>query len=102
MARPKRRAEGLTARANTRLLPQELEQLQGEAETAGLTISDYVRRRIFARSVVARTDRAVVNELRRLGGLLKKVHLESAGTYSADTAAAINAIKTAIDKLARS
>jgi hypothetical protein len=45
---------------------------------------------------------AVLAELRRLGGLLKHVHLETRGTYSELTANAIRALEAYARELERS
>ena len=44
--------------------------------------------RALDRPVVSRTDATTIRELRRLGGLLKKVHVDSGGAYSKETASA--------------
>jgi hypothetical protein len=44
---------------------------------------------------VSRTDATTIRELRRLGGLLKKVHLDSGGAYSRETASALTALRAA-------
>jgi hypothetical protein len=49
---------------------------------------------------VARTDATTIRELRRLGGLLKKVHVDSGGAYSRETAAALAELRAAILQLA--
>ena len=46
--------------------------------------------RALDRPVVSRTDATTIRELRRLGGLLKKVHLDSGGAYSRETASALD------------
>ena len=53
-----------------------------------------------AQIVVARTDATTIRELRRLGGLLKKVHTDSHGAYSQATAAALRDLHAAIRALA--
>ena len=51
---------------------EEKERLAGQADIAGLSVSEYMRRRFFGgRPLIAHTDELVVRELRRLGGLLK-------------------------------
>ena len=46
--------------------------LREQAASAGLTLSAYLRRRLFGgRPIVARTDDQTARELRRIGGLLK-------------------------------
>lgn len=85
---------------NVRVSRAEKEALREEAATAGLTLSSYCRRRFLGRAVVARTDRAMIRELRRIGGLLKHIHVQSEGAYSEDTADALRALRTAIRELA--
>ena len=55
-----------------RVFPEEKKRLAAQAAIAGLSVSEYLRRRFFGgRPIIAKTDLAVVSELRRLGGLLK-------------------------------
>ena len=55
-----------------RLLPDEKQILVEQADAAGLSLSEYARRRIFgSKPIVSRSTLAVVAELRKLGGLLK-------------------------------
>ncbi|MDR0653641.1 MAG: MobB mobilization protein [Synergistaceae bacterium] len=60
-----------------------------ELEICGLTVSALARKRLLGQHVASKTDLAILAELRRLGGLLKHVHNESLGAYSALTAQAI-------------
>jgi phosphate uptake regulator len=60
-----------------------------ELEVCGLNISALARSRILGIRVASKADLAVLAELRRLGGLLKHVHNETRGAYSALTAQAI-------------
>ena len=92
---------GLDSVVRLRLTSQEKRRLRDEAELAGLTMSEFVRRRIFGRTVVAAVDRVMINELRRIGGLLKHVHVLSGGAYSKDTAAAIAEVQSFISELGR-
>jgi hypothetical protein len=66
-----------------------------------MPVAELVRLRALGRPVVAHTDAATIRELRRLGGLLKKVHVDSGGAYSAATADALAALHSAIGALAR-
>lgn len=91
--------EVLDAVVNVRMTVSEKARLKEEAEIAGLTVSQLVRRRCLGRRVVAATDAAMIRELRRLGGLLKHLHTETGGTYSTDTAQALAAIREAIERL---
>jgi len=90
----------LTERLDVRVAPGEKEQLRGIACAAGLGVSDLVRLRALGRPVVSRTDATTIRELRRLGGLLKKVHVDSGGAYSQQTAAALRTLHAAIARLA--
>ena len=71
-----------------------------QARACGLTVSSYCRSLILGRVVTSRTDLATVNELRRLGGLLKHIHNESRGAYSSATAAALADVRRAISRIA--
>lgn len=86
---------------NIRITAAERAEVIEQAAIAGLTVSAYCRRLITGRVVSARVDTTVIGELRRLGGLLKHVHTESGGAYSRATAAASEAVRAAIERLAR-
>ena len=82
----------LDAIVNVRLTSSEKERLRKDADTAGVSMSELVRRRYFGMPLVAHADEIMLKELRRVGGLLKHVHTESNGAYSIDTAKAISDI----------
>ena len=55
-----------------RVTEREKTRLTEQAEIAGLSLSEYMRRRFFGgRPLIAHTDALMVRELRRIGGLLK-------------------------------
>ena len=55
-----------------RVTEREKTRLTEQAEIAGLSLSEYMRRRFFGgRPLAAHTDLSAVAELRRIGGLLK-------------------------------
>ena len=58
-------------RFTIRLTPQEKTRLDEQADIAGLSLSEYARRRFFGGTIAAYTDVKAVGELRRSGGLLK-------------------------------
>ena len=91
----------LTEKIAVRLQPAEKAQLREDADLAGISVSELVRRRYFGRPIVANADLLMIKELRRLGGLLKHVHNESGGAYSAETSAALFLVSEAIKKVAR-
>src|SRR5450432_2577749 len=91
---------GLVERVDVRVAPGEKQLLRAIAQRAGLAVSELVRLRALGRPVVCRTDATTIRELRRLGGLLKKVHLDSGAAYSQQTAAALRTLHAAIARLA--
>ena len=95
------RGESLDEIINVRVSRAEKESLREAAEVAGLTLSAYCRRRFLGHAVVAQTDRAMIRELRRIGGLLKRTHTESGGAYSNETAGVLRDLREAIERLAR-
>lgn len=84
---------------NVRLTTDEKEKLKEDADLAGLSMSELVRRRYFGRPIIASADAIMLKELRRLGGLLKHIHNESKGSYSQATASAISELRLYIQKL---
>ncbi len=68
---PPPRRQSLTARLNLRLRPAELDLICGDADAAGLSLSETVRRRYLGLPIASRIDSNAVRELRRQGGLLK-------------------------------
>ena len=55
-----------------RVTMEEKMRLAEQASIAGLSVSEYIRRRFFGgRPLIAHTDEMMIRELRRLGGLLK-------------------------------
>ncbi|WP_302554410.1 hypothetical protein [uncultured Bilophila sp.] len=59
-------------RRTLRLTAEEDERMTQQAATAGISVSEYMRRLFFGgRPIIARTDDQTIRELRRLGGLLK-------------------------------
>jgi len=76
MARPLRSNE-LTEALRFRVTPKERAEIAEAAVVAGLTKSDYIRRRVLGRKVPVKIDHQMINELRRQGGLLKHLWAES-------------------------
>lgn len=88
-----------TERMYIRLTPNELEDLREQAKLSGLSLSEYVRRRISGRKVKSRIELKMLSELRRQGGLLKYVFEESRGMYSDKTAVALDNLNSFIKEL---
>lgn len=94
--------EVLDEKIAVRLTSEEKQRLAEDADIAGLSMSALVRARYFGRKIVANADLVMIKHLNRLTGMLKTVHNESNGAYSADTAAAILLVSEAIKKISRS
>ena len=91
----------LEGRINTRVTHEEREYIREQAEASGLSLSEYVRRRVLGRRVVSRTDKKMLSELRRQGGLLKHVFNGSGGMYSEKTATVLENMNMLIEDLER-
>ena len=88
----KRKATNRFQRRRTlRLTAGEDEKLTRQAATAGLSVSEYMRRLFFGgRPIIARTDEQAIRELRRLGGLLKHHFTDIRATGRAETLEEVN------------
>jgi hypothetical protein len=60
-----------SSRFEIRLTASERVQLREEADLAGMSISELVRKRAFGKTIHAAADLLMIRELRRLGGLQK-------------------------------
>ena len=78
-------------RRTLRLTAGEDEKLTRQAATAGLSVSEYMRRLFFGgRPIIARTDEQAIRELRRLGGLLKYHFTDIRATGRAESLEEVN------------
>lgn len=93
--------EVMDGRLNLRCPKSEEDRIREDAELAGISISEMVRRRYFGRRIVADVDLTMIRELRRLGGLLKLVHVESRGAYNKQTADVLGQISNFITELSK-
>jgi len=88
-----------TAQVRLHFTPQEKETAFEHAKNAGLTLSDYSRKRILGMPVKSKTDAMMRNELRRLGGLLKLIHSKTNGVYEKAIEEVLAAIEDAIPRI---
>lgn len=91
----------LDAIVNVRLTTDEKDRLKEDADLAGMSVSELVRRRYFGRPIVPHADIVMIRELRRLGGLLKHLYLSSNGEHAQETLATLHALKGAIEAISR-
>lgn len=82
-----------------RFTPSEKETAQAYAKDAGLTLSGYLRKRALGMPVSSKTDSTIINELRRMGGMVKFLHNESVGAYSKETSNVLIALVEAIKRV---
>ena len=101
----KRKAANRFQRRRTlRLTVEEDERIAQQANTAGISVSEYMRRLFFGgRPIIARTDDQTIRELRRLGGLLKPhfdvVKQTGSAATLAELYAALREVRRAIEAL---
>ena len=75
-----------------RLTEKENQKIREKAASLHLTFSEFVRRRAFEKQIVPTSDLQRLEEIRRLGRLLKQTFLETRGIYSQGVVNAINGI----------
>lgn len=81
-----------------RLSGEDRKDLLEQASAAGLSVSEYVRRRALGHPVVSRTDAAMIRELRRQGARIK--HFALSGSFVPPEArAAFHAIVNLLEDL---
>ena len=95
------KGENLTENINIRLTLKERSKLNEQAEIAGLTVSEYVRRRICGVSIPSKLEKRMLSELRRQGGLLKFIFNESCGMYTEKIDNTLDSINSFIQNLER-
>ena len=86
-------------RIYVRMTEDEKARASALSDEAGLSLSAYVRRRALGLPVHSKADAQTINELRKLGGLVKHIHNQSGGAYSVDTAAILVQILEAINRV---
>lgn len=92
-------SDNRTVQRRIRLTPDEDARIRELAKLAGRDVSKYMRERALGWRTKSIADQQTINELRRLGGLLKKVHTDSRGAYSAETAAGLAEVIAAIKRV---
>jgi hypothetical protein len=91
-----------SARFEMRLTAAERQQLRDEADLAGMSISELVRKRTCGKTIHAATDLMMIRELRRLGGLQKHTINKFAPHFEVvdECNATIRALRAAIERVA--
>jgi hypothetical protein len=95
----KQRYELRSSVIGIRLTSDERKFIASESDACGLTPSSFMRKRSLGKRVAPKTDLRVLAELRRLGGLMKHLHNETKGAYSALTSDCLREIAAYIGNL---
>jgi len=95
-------------RIGVRLNAKEQKQILEQANASSLTISEFIRRMALRKEIVPKSELVaigqltrILGELRRLGGLLKNIHVETQGMYSEDTRKAIQTLDAYVRDLGK-
>ncbi len=91
-----------TSRFEMRLTAAERKQLHEDADLAGMSVSELVRRRALGKTIHAASDLMMIRELRRLGGLQKYAmnKLAQHGEHADECIATIRTLRAAIERVA--
>ena len=91
-----------------RLSEQESMEFEEQRDATGLTVSEYVRRRVLGVRIASKIDLKMYGELlkihgelRKLGGLVKHLYAKTGGMYSRELSDAIQALKSCVRNLER-
>jgi uncharacterized protein (DUF1778 family) len=102
--RPRKDKTTLTTRIAGRCTDEEKRGIKEKAEAAGITASRFVIHAALGNPIRPVADLKVINELRRIGALLRHDHNLVEGysrPYSAERAALMNEVRAAIERIGR-
>jgi hypothetical protein len=91
--------EELDDAIKVRLSKVEKQTLIEEADIAGISMSELVRRRYFGKPIIADTDAVMLRELRRQGGLLKHTNFITGGRFDAEITSAIKSMQLTFERI---
>lgn len=91
------------SRFEMRLTAAERKQLGEDADFAGLSVSELVRRRALGKVILVATDLTMIRELRRLGGLQKHAMntLAHHREVTEECVTTIRAVRAAVERVAQ-
>lgn len=82
-----------------RYSPEEAAEVKSKALDSGVPVSEFQRCASLGRKTRSAVDSQIINELRRIGGLLRHQFTQSGGQYSAESAATLREITAAISRI---
>ncbi|GHV56637.1 hypothetical protein FACS1894216_20710 [Synergistales bacterium] len=91
--------EQRTSRVMVSFTEEERLFIASEAKTCGLSAAVFVRLRSLGKCITPKSDLRVISELLRIGGLLKHLHNETKGAYSALTSKCLKDITACISRI---
>ena len=68
-----------------RLTNEEYANIKSLAELYGVTMTTLLKNSVINKKMIVKTDTLMLNELRRVGGLAKKIFNDSGGAYGSET-----------------
>lgn len=89
--------EPLSEIFNFRLTGSEKIRLKEDADIAGLSMSEILRRRYFGRPVIQNNSMSIIKELRRIGSLLRI--LSGSETYAEPSSEAFLQLKQVLEEV---
>ena len=82
-----------------RLTTEEYANVKSLAELYGVTMTTLLKNSVSNKKMIAKTDTLMLNELRRVGGLAKKIFNESGGAHSSETSKILLEVSQTIKKI---
>lgn len=82
-----------------RLTNEEYANIKSLAELYGVTMTTLLKNSVSNKKMIAKTDTLMLNELRRVGGLAKKIFIESGGAHSSETSKILLEVSQTIKKI---
>jgi len=95
----KRGDNNKTSLVVVRCTPREKAEVEALAAEAGISLSAYLRRRALGLPVHSTADATMINELRKIGGLVKHIHNQTNGVNSRETASVLVELVAAIKRI---
>ena len=94
-----RKRANKTAHFAFRVNSEEMAEISANVDASGLSTSEFIRRRVLGKRIGSVTDLKILNELRRIGGLVKHVYNLSGGFCEDKTALILDELRAAIVRI---
>ena len=94
-----KRISNRTDRISFRVHSGEMAEISANADASGLSISSFIRRCLLGLRISSAIDLKMINELRRLRGLIKNFHNQTGGIFKEKTALILDELHAAIIRI---